>query len=320
MKKITLLFFFLSLNIVSQESKLKRVDKIVKSYRDFNTIEALAKQIDNDYSTAIEKARAAYSWISMNLTYNNKNPFEISNTTIYVVSDQNDYIRRVQKNDEKIMMKAFKTKSAVCKGYALLFKRICDLLKIENQLVLGYIKNSSYQIGYMPSQKNHAWNVIKIDGKWIFIDPTQGSGYSIKNVWQPKFNPDFFNIKKDILKNTHFAEKTYWRNYVNQMPLKEFSRLPVFSKAYFNSSFDIVSPSNGLIEAKKKRPIQLRFKDIDFDTKIHYKFGEYSKLKKANVTYSNSIFWIQIQSPREDSTLKIYVDGEEALSYLVYVK
>lgn len=319
MKKITFLLFFVSIHIFSQ-SKLKGVDNIVKSYRDFPSVESLAKQIDNDFNSDIEKARAAYTWITTNLSYNSRNPFMIYDTKIYIVSDEEDYKRRLRKEDEKTALKAFETKNAVCKGYAYLFRKLCDLMEIENKVVLGYIKSSSYEIGYVPDQKNHAWNAIKVDGIWKFIDATQGSGYSYKGVWQPKFNGAYFDIKKEIIRNTHFPQESFWREYTGQKPLKEFSNLPVFSKAYFNSDFQVVSPSSGQIATQKRKLIELKLKGISFNTKIHYKFGDYDRLRKADVIYDNSVFRILIKSPKESSPLKIFLDGQEAVSYMVFVE
>ncbi len=319
MKKITFLLFFISFSVLSQ-NRLDRVDNIVKSYKNFTTIESLAKQIDSDFSSDVEKARAAYTWIATNLNYNSRNPFLIYDTKIYIVSDEEDYQRRLKKEDEKTALKAFQTKKAVCKGYAYLYRKICDIIGIENKVVLGYIKSSSYEIGYVPDRKNHAWNAIKIDGQWKFIDATQGSGFSYKGVWQPKFNKAYFDIKKETIKNTHFPEDIFWRNYTGQKPLKEFSDLPVFSKAYFNSNFQVVSPSSGQIATQKRKLIELKLKGIRFNTKIHYKFGDYDKLRKADVIYENSVFRILIHSPKESSPLKIFLDGQEALSYMVHVE
>lgn len=50
-------------------------------------------------------------------------------------------------------------KTGVCMGYALAFNHLMNVLKIPST--------------YVPSQSmNHAWNLVKIDGKWYHIDVT----------------------------------------------------------------------------------------------------------------------------------------------------
>lgn len=61
---------------------------------------------------------------------------------------------------------AFKNKVVVCEGYARAFKYILDGLGIESVLVSGSATNSSGET------ENHAWNYVKLDGKWYGIDVT----------------------------------------------------------------------------------------------------------------------------------------------------
>jgi len=50
---------------------------------------------------------------------------------------------------------------AVCQGYALAFKLCMDILGIESKVILG-----------MTPEGKHAWNAVKLDGEWYYIDVT----------------------------------------------------------------------------------------------------------------------------------------------------
>ncbi|MBL4605702.1 MAG: hypothetical protein JKY02_08610, partial [Flavobacteriaceae bacterium] len=219
--------------------------------------------------------------------------------------------------DKKTITRVFNSKRAICKGYALLFKELCDLLKIENEIVFGYIKNSTSQIGFIPKQKNHAWNVVKIDGKWIFLDVTYGAGYSNNNIWYQKFNPNYFNIDKDVIRYTHYAKESYWQEHLNQPPLKEYCKQPLYSNAIFNKTFEVLSPKNGKIKIGRQSKFELKIKGIDNTTKIHYRFGENGKLMSPRIKHENSISTIKIRKPKKNSNLKIYFNKELALEYLL---
>lgn len=57
-------------------------------------------------------------------------------------------------------------KVCVCEGYARAFKYIMDELNIPCVIVMGEGTNSQNQT------ENHAWNYVKIDGRWYAIDTT----------------------------------------------------------------------------------------------------------------------------------------------------
>jgi hypothetical protein len=48
---------------------LTGVDQLVRGYGDFETPEKLAEQINKDFSSDLEKARAIYTWIASNIVY-----------------------------------------------------------------------------------------------------------------------------------------------------------------------------------------------------------------------------------------------------------
>ena len=317
---VSFLFLFMTSISWAQKIDFKKVDTSVQFYGDVSSIEELANKIDYDFETDIEKARAAFFWIATNIEYINKNPFQTANPKFYIVTDESDYQRRLRLEDQKTIEETFNTRKGLCKGYALLFQRICNLLQIENQIILGYIKSSSNQIGFTPSQKNHAWNAFKVHNEWIFLDITMASGFSYKGVWQSKFNDAFFDIKKETIKNTHYAQKNVWREYIGQSSLEEFSTLPYYSKAYFKNNFEVLSHQKGEIKTRKRTSISLQVKGIDFNTKVYYKYGDFGELRRVKADFDGTYTSINIKSPKNDTTLKVFFDGQEAVTYKVTIE
>ena len=319
-KSVLLGFLMISFFRWSQDRDLTQIDNIVSYYQEFSSVEELAKKIDYDFTTDLEKARAAFTWIATNIDYINKNVLEVGNTKFYIVTDEEDYQRRIKKEDAKTVERVFRDRKALCKGYALVFQKICDLLQIENEIILGYIKNSSHGIGFVPSEKNHAWNAIKIQDIWIFLDITMGSGYSYRGVWQSRFNEAFFDIKKEVIRNTHYPQEDTWHQYLGSQSLEAFSELPFYSKAYFKDNFEIVNHKSGEIKTKKRKSIVMKVKGIDFGTKVYYKYGELGKLQSAEALFDGTLTRVNIESPKDNTILKIFFDGEEAISYKVILE
>lgn len=58
------------------------------------------------------------------------------------------------------------TKSGVCSEYATLFNALARVAQIPSSIVHGYA------FGEYDKFESHAWNMIFVDGNWIYVDPT----------------------------------------------------------------------------------------------------------------------------------------------------
>ena len=77
--------------------------------------------------------------------------------------------------------------SAVCTGYALLFYRMCLDAGIPNRFIAGYTGDT-----YNQSEGYHAWNIVKIDGKYYNIDTTwDGQEEPTYHTWYLRSDADF---------------------------------------------------------------------------------------------------------------------------------
>ena len=57
---------------------------------------------------------------------------------------------------------------------------------------------------------DHAWNKVKIDGNWYFIDATWASGGCNRMVthYYKQFNSTYYTVPENQLYSTHAEEKT----------------------------------------------------------------------------------------------------------------
>lgn len=107
-----------------------------------------------------EKAEILFYWIAHNIDYDT----DAYMTKSYLTNKNN----------------ILKSKKGVCADYANLYKRMCDLAKIECHLIIGYAKGYSYSKEKGFPDTNHAWNVVKIDDQLKLVDTTWDSGYAKK--------------------------------------------------------------------------------------------------------------------------------------------
>lgn len=317
MKKKQLLSLVLLINFIVNSQDLNKVDKIIRSYKDPVSIKSLSERIDYDFKKPMEKVRAVYTWIATNIRYHEYSSNLIEGERSIVYFNDEDLKRRKRIEQRKKAKKTFNKREAVCEGYSYLFKKICDNLKIENELVFGYTKYSANTIGYLATTKNHVWNVVKINGEWIMLDVTFSAGESYSGVWKRKFNPSFFNLKKEILRTSHFPEKKKWKEFLNQQELKEFCEAPLIKKTFFKHDIDIIEPLNGTIIADKKKKILFKVDGLEKDKTIKYMFWSDNKVRVARVKNRDLIKEFYLQNPKENTILSIYIENELALEYKI---
>lgn len=147
-----------------------------------------------------EKAIRIHNWILENAKYD---------TTVSLPNIRNIYGAIIQKE-------------CVCAGFADAFKYLSDMAGLDSIVVVG---------------ENHAWNNIRLDGKWYLVDLTWDCGNSpIYN--QSKETYVIGNIALTIESSTFTYGTTYSSDYLLK-PLEETTATHVPS-----DDFDVPTPTS----------------------------------------------------------------------------
>ncbi|SNR16710.1 transglutaminase domain-containing protein [Tenacibaculum jejuense] len=316
MKKYLLLLLLFPSLISAQDFTM--VDNVTRSaYKNEKSVISLAERIDYDFKTDVEKVRAVYTWITYNITYR-KEYSRFLKEPEFLVYFSEEHLKYIQKQkEEKKIANTFNKRAGVCEGFSLLFKKLCDLLKIENELVLGYTKPSVDYVGILATRKNHVWNAVKVQDKWIMIDATFGAGVISNGLWLRKFNPNYFDVSLNLLNRTHFPSAIKWRNFQKQKTLKDFCNDPMMRDAFFKHRIKIEEPKKGVITLKKKGDIKFKIKGVKNKQSISYAFTNEGIFRKPKVKVKKGYSDYYLQRPRQDTALHIYIDNELALEYKV---
>ncbi|QOD60498.1 transglutaminase [Polaribacter haliotis] len=311
-----LLTFFLLISIATNSQDFAEVDAKVTKYPRYSKVEDLANKIDKDFSKKEEKARAAFFWLAKNIRYNLKefyNPRQRSIRFSYFSEEEKK--QKLQAAKDNLVAAMFKTKQGVCEEYAQSFKKICDLLGLESEVIKGYVRNIPNEIGKPANATNHAWNAVKLNGKWIILDATWAAGYEYNGKWIRKFNDYFYNIPKNKIFKTHFPDDSLWVLRFGRMSLSEFYNQPIYGHNFLNSDIELLSPKNGIIKVERVENIVLKFKNLALSSSIIYNFRGYKYAQKAVLKIENGITILSIPKPKKNSELYLYLNNEVALQF-----
>ncbi|MCL2804895.1 MAG: hypothetical protein FWD26_03040 [Treponema sp.] len=181
-------------------------------------IQLLADYINEKAECEYDKVKKVHDWVALNIRYDTQSYF----SGRYAPQDFTSVIRRG---------------NAVCAGYAEVFKYICDILKIECNIINGYARGYSSSLFRFTdvTNSNHAWNMVTINGKSYLIDTTWNAGYVSGQGFQAKYRTDYLFINPAIFIYDHLP--TYSVHQLLEQPLsaEEFDNLPFLKPEFFQS-------------------------------------------------------------------------------------
>lgn len=187
-------------------------------------IKTLAAYLQQPTHNELEKARVAYAWIATHILY-----------------DARGYSTGSYASEESSASSILKKRVAVCSGYSELFSELLTSMGLEVQTVVGYSKGYSYYRGKRLTDTDHAWNVVKIDGRWRLMDATWGSGYvqteGKKLVAKQKFDPYWFDTDPKQFIFTHLPEDAQWQLLPGAITLAQYQVMPQLSDDFFKLGF-----------------------------------------------------------------------------------
>lgn len=155
----------------------------------------LAHNLTAPFPSYTDKARAIFTWLHHNISYNVEAFFN----------------NNVQPSTPASTLA---TGLAVCEGYAALFTNLATHAGLESIVVGGHGKGFGFnQVKpgdpIPPYNTGHAWNAVRIDnGAWKLIDPCWGAGHigGPGQPYQKSFSPREFTMTNDEFGLRHFPE------------------------------------------------------------------------------------------------------------------
>ena len=165
----------------------------------------------NGMSSDYEKIKAVYEWLVINVSY--------------------DHDRL---NDGTYMTKhgayaAMIDNTCVCSGYALLFYRIMLTVGIDCRYITGNATAGT--------DSYHAWNIVKLDGKWYLVDATWDA--DTYHTWKDKYGATWTE-RRWLLRGSN-SEHFAGREWDEQFTTAEFkAQYPIAICDYNDHNTELV--------------------------------------------------------------------------------
>jgi len=261
----------------------------------FSPKDNLSENITLDFKTDLEKVRAIFVWITDNIIYD----FELYESDKL---KEEFYI-----SEDNVIDKTLERKKAICSGYSLLFKKLCNDVNIECKVVNGYSKQwlDSFVSKNVP---DHAWNAVKINDKWYLIDATWAS----KNDFNNERNDFWFLTNPEYFVYSHFPKNEKWTLLNNGITKEKFDQLPTITdKSFFEDNIKIIHPTKNTIEVGKNRTFKIILKTNSTYRNVTLRgFPWETYASKNNLKYPSSEEYFKL-SPDEMSKYDLIIPSIE---------
>ncbi len=150
---------------------------------------------------------------------------------------------------------------SVCQGYAKAFQYLSAQLGIQSTLVVGYVG----------ANEGHAWNMVKCNGQYYYIDCTWGDSSYLENSMSLNsggINYDYLNITTSELQLTHVID-----NFMPLPPCTGTSDNYYVKEGLYFRGIDLVQLDNAFRNAKTEGRDSVELKCSD--SEVYDRLGEY---------------------------------------------
>ncbi|HNP23128.1 MAG TPA: transglutaminase domain-containing protein [Panacibacter sp.] len=207
-----------------------------------------AKRLTVNDSTDKQKVTSIFLWITNNIAYNVRSLQNgKTNNAGYWLEEDNDSSSPLKPLNLRIAENIFARRTAVCDGYARLFKVMCDAIGVRCEIVTGFGRVSAGRFG--PNfRSNHKWNVVFLDTAWFLLDATWASGYiNYKNEFEWHYNGHYFLTPPTEFILDHYPEDLRWTLLPSQPLADEYEETPFKTAAFSRNYITFFSPESGII-------------------------------------------------------------------------
>ncbi len=300
------------------------VDSRVRRYPHFKEIHDLGYRIQNDFKTDKERVRAAFIWLTINMTYERVIE-ENLNQKVYI-SFKDERAKHKQLRDIALnkIEKSFALRKGVCTDYSLMLNELCMQFGLPTKVIVGVSKteiNSNISENLI---KNHTWNAVQIGGTWQLMDPTWASGFidtRSKKFVRKHIEHFFFTAPEDFAKH-HLPNNEEWQLLREPVSAKEFYSAPYYYPEFFGKGIALSSNTNGILKKSDETINYIYFDKLPPQHGMYYMVhgtGELRRLGFKKLAKNAYVSKIRLKKKlyKDHSLLTVFMDEKPILNFKI---
>lgn len=207
---------------------------LAEALPELDSIEALGEHIAAHTSGQAEAARLIHDWIALNVAYD--------------VASLEPGQRKPQDADT-----VFRSHVGVCAGYANLFVALASAAGLDAAYVTGNVRDHDGEL----TSGSHAWNAVKLDGRWALLDVTWDAGIVGGDGFEARYKSAYLFTPPEIFRSNHLPEHDAWQLHPDPIGRGEFIRQPNLSPAFFAAGLTLISPDRAQVDAHEQIEVQI---------------------------------------------------------------
>jgi len=234
-------------------TKYTTTDRIVKI--EFTPAYTVSKEDVLKYEQDIDAYKKAFL---LGVNQNSDDYTKIKYTYEYIIQNTEYDVESLQNQN---ILSVFVYKRSVCQGYAKAFQYLSSELGIQSTLVVGYVG----------ANEGHAWNMVKCNGQYYYIDCTWGDSSYVENSMSLNtdgINYDYLNITTSELELTHVID-----NFTPLPACNSVTDNYYVKEGLFFEGIDTVQLDNAFINARFQGRDSVELKCSSKE--VYDKLGEY---------------------------------------------
>jgi len=221
------------------------------------SVASLAAYLSQAGSDDLARARALYRWVTGHIAYDVRG----FRSGSYGDLSPDGVLR---------------SRSSVCEGYARLSEALGTAMGLEIRVVSGWSKGYGYTTGQrFDGPTNHAWNAVRVGGRWRLMDATWGAGYLDQNMqFVRRFQEHYFLTAPEEFVFDHLPQDPEWQLLERPVTAAQYEDLVHLRPPFFLSGLRIGSHSSARFAADGRatvtlgvtRPVQLMARVVSVAT------------------------------------------------------
>lgn len=266
-------------------------NKKYDSYTD--VVGPLIRNVQTDH----ERFRVLFRWVAENIRYNKSN--------------------RSADPD-----KVIQTGKAVCAGYAQLLASMCRAAGIHCEVITGYSKTQTSDIGKKLEDTDHAWNAVELYGKWYLVDVTWAAGHFDTNTRKhvQQFTETYFLQEPYEFAQKHLPKESKWQLLEEPIKKTEFSKSPLLYSAYSGKGMTAITPDIGTIKLNLKDTLEMSFEtSVQFENAF-FLIGNNRKAYYPQIDNTDNLYTLKQKFDRPGQFyLTLFIDGKGVAAYKLLI-